>query len=169
MQNILQAYSRFGNILEKILYSIIFILFFSGIWLFCYLVFMRYVMSRGYSWGDELVQAIIVTAILLASGGAVREGEHTTIDVLFIKLKGTKREMLLTAGYVISLAVCCIMGWTGIEITTILKDEGLTSTSSLPIPIWLTYIVLPIALFCCAFYYLEKTAHNIERFRVGGR
>ena len=122
---------------------------------------MRYVVGVSYDWGDELVQAMIVTGMVLAGAGAARQGKHTTI------LKGRKRVVLLIIQDVISILGCGVMVWAGIEIIIILKDEALASTSSIPIPFWLLYAMLPISLLFCGIYYLEKMVREIVQLRSG--
>lgn len=167
MVKMIRAIRRIGNALGLVLDSVVFTLTFSSIWLFVYLVFMRYVMSQAHDWGDELVQAVIVSAMILAAAGTTRDDEHTSIDYLPVKLGGRRRVVLLSVGYGISLVVCCIMGWTGLEIVGFLKAENLVSTSSLPIPMWLTGLMLPVALFASAFYFLEKLLQKVHQLRTG--
>lgn len=163
MEKFIGILRNVGNMVERILDTVVFILVFSSIWLFCYLVFLRYVIKMTHDWGDALLQAMIVTGMVLAGAGASRQDSHTAVDFLTLKLKGRKQTILLIIQHVITILVCIVMIYSGIEIVIILKGKALSSATSVAIPSWVLYSMLPLSVLFCGMYYLEKLLQCIKK------
>jgi len=119
-------------------------------------VVMRYVFASPHDWGDELALITMLYCLFLVATVALREEKHTKIDILLMKLSERKRtiwEIFLTS---VTILTCGAYAWAAVKIVQTLKMQGLMSPTSLKIPFWIHYLVLPISLWLCTLVSIEK-------------
>lgn len=156
MKKLISALESIGNLLEKMINGIVFWLSFLSILFFSYLVVLRYVFRTGYDWGDELLLFLLTTAVLLSAPMATRKNELTSVEFLMQKLSGRSKSILLISTTVVSLVSFSVMGWAGIKMVNILYFQGTASSSSLELPSWIPFSMMPIGLLLCSFFFIEK-------------
>ena len=120
-------------------------------------VFFRYIVGKPHDYSDEVVLYLAVSGALLGAAIASRHARHTKIDILIrVVRKGRKKALLEILNYSATIAVCILLAWAGFLHSLFLKDLGLFTPSSLPIPLWLVNMALPIGLTLCCFFTVER-------------
>ena len=149
-------YDRLFSHLSKIIETIAVFLCLASLFIIGYEVVMRYIFDSPHDWGDELSLITMLYSLFLVAIVALREEKHTTIDLLLLKLSERKRtiwEIFITS---VTILTCGAYAWAALKIVQTLKINGLASPTSLKIPFWINYLVLPISLWLCTLVSIEK-------------
>lgn len=95
-------------------------------------------------WSDEVVRKVIYFTTYLGAVTAVRHRSHIRIDVLYQLLPGLTRPLNVLAHLSI-LAFGSFMVWLGTTMAVFNFNQGASNVStSLKIPEWIFYAVLPV-------------------------
>ena len=157
-------YSLFSHLL-KVIEAIAVFLCLASLFLVGYEVIMRYIFASPHDWGDELALITMLYSLFLVAIVALREDKHTNIDLLLLKLSERKRtiwEIFITS---VTIITCGAYAWAAVKIVQTLKLHGLASPTSLKIPFWISYLVLPISLWLCTLVSMEKLLKLLFKLR----
>ena len=109
----------------------------------------RYVFDYSIDWTAETATFAQIWMVLLASGLAMRDNLHVSVDALTHVLPRTVLRLLI----VVVAAACSWFLWQAIAGSLALIEIGrLQSSPVLRIPMWIPYLSLPIGL---AYFGLE--------------
>ncbi len=133
--------------------------------LVCWQVFARYVLQNSPIWVEEFSVTAIMWIGLLGAAGAVWTGDHMRLE--FVTKKLPKR-----FGLVLEILIDAAIGWFAAFLLTngwLLTEATWTSRmSTIPLPLGVTYVVLPIAAaFMIAFAALRVVRNAAEALGTG--
>lgn len=138
-----------------------YVLFISGILVCLYGIFMRYILKMPQSWIMEVFEYLMVWSIFIGFGIALRENRHIVIDLLYDKLPYSLKRAcsvisnLIGAGYSLFLAVTGIM-------MVVISYKQQNVTLDLGIPVWITYLIMPVGMGLLGFYFLVKSYKSLK-------
>jgi len=139
MQDII---SRIIDRMERILTAIAATLMAILSIIVCWQVFARYILQKSPTWVEEFSVTAIMWVGLLGAAAAVWTGDHMRLEIL------TKR-LPKRFGVIVEILIDVAIGYFSIFLFKnglILTEATWTSQmSTVPLPIGITYLVLPIA------------------------
>lgn len=148
------------HVLETIEEFIASFFFIAGSVICIYGVFMRYVMNNPITWTTEVFETLMVTAIFIGFGIALKDNHHIAVDLLYEKMPKAGKKIfniisnLLGAGFSIFLTIM------GAEMVKVSYAQG-SLTIDVGMPVWITYLAMPIGMGLLSFYFLVKTYQAI--------
>jgi C4-dicarboxylate transporter DctQ subunit len=131
------------------------LLFISGMLVSLYAVIMRYVFNLPPAWSLEIFEFLMVWAIFIGFGIALRENHHIVIDLLYDKLPYRVKRVLSIVSNLIGAGFGVFMTVTGVQMTAITYKQQII-TIDVGIPVWITYIIMPVGMALFAFYFIIK-------------
>lgn len=112
MAKINHAIDRVLDLLETYLCGILFLIT-------CTIIFIQVVfrsVSLPVAWTEELARYLCIWVIYLAASKGVKNGNHMSVDLLPIVLKGKARVVLYIIAELISLAFFCLLCYVGVQV-----------------------------------------------------
>jgi C4-dicarboxylate transporter DctQ subunit len=131
------------------------VLFMAGVFVSLYGVFMRYVVNSPASWVTEIFEFIMVWSIFIGFGMALKDNRHIQVELLFDLLPSSVKRIVATVSNVIGGAYSIFLAYSSIELITLTKEQAI-KTIDVGIPLWLTYLVLPIGMGLLGIYFFVK-------------
>lgn len=120
--------------------------------------FSRSAFDTSYFWAEESVRFLMIWAYFLSLGAAGRRGHHIRTDMLPLAVNGIaggllKRGMDFLAT-VAGLGFAGLLGWASWPQLHRYYTMGMVSESSLELPEWIVFLVMPIGALLFFVYYL---------------
>ncbi|PLR75900.1 TRAP transporter small permease [Bacillus sp. V3-13] len=141
--------------LDTVEESITGLLFIAGVLVSLYGVFMRYVANAPVSWTTEIFEFLLVWSIFIGFGMALKDNRHIQVELLFDHLPDGLKKVMATIANLIGAAFSFYLAFSSIELITLSKEQG-TKTIDVGIPIWITYLILPIGMTLLGIYFCLK-------------
>ncbi|MEH7121714.1 TRAP transporter small permease [Bacillus sp. JJ1503] len=129
------------------------VLFVGGVLVSLYGVFMRYVVNAPPAWITEVFEFLLVWAIFLGFGMALKDKRHIQVELLFDSLPFGMKKVVATIANIIGGFFSFFLAYSSLELITLSKEQGMT-TIDVGIPIWITYLVLPIGMGLLGLYFI---------------
>lgn len=118
------------------------IILFSSLLLFINVV-MRYVFLAPIFWAEELARYLMVWLIFLGAGLLAGDGRHISVDAV-TRVLGPRANLALERFVnIVGLAFCIALTYYGWKHTMRVRSAGQV-TAALDIPMWLTYLAIPV-------------------------
>ena len=116
-------------------------------------VFLRYVLSTGWPWTEELTRFSMVYMIFIGAVVLTSLDGHISVTILDDMLKGTARKILKLVQYVIFLVYCFVMSRAGFNS---LKIVALQKSPNMQITMNLIYVIIPVSMVLMMVYIVSK-------------
>ena len=143
------------KMLDKIENVISGVLFLSGIIISLYSVFMRYIVGESQSWATEIYTMMLVWAIFIGFSTALRDDKHVAIDILYDRVGSTMKKVCEIVILFFGIAFSVFFIWTGMDMVLTAYEQGIR-TIDVGVPIWINYLIMPIAGVLLLIRFLEK-------------
>ncbi len=117
------------------------------------------------AWLDEVVELLFAWMVFIGAAALWREGEHFRIDALERMLQGRAGIAVQIAVALISLFFLVVMTWQGLQLT--IKSAALTPI--LKMPVWLSYVVIPISGLIMSTYTVAQLIYLLTEWSKMGR
>ncbi|GGA20110.1 TRAP transporter small permease [Psychrobacillus lasiicapitis] len=164
------------SILEIVEEGIASFFFITGSIIAIYGVFMRYIFNNPVGWTTEIFEIFMVAAIFLGFGMALKDERHIVVDLVYDKMPPFIKKIFNIISNVLGAGFSIYLMFMGIEMVDIARVQG-GVTVDVGIPIWLTYMIMPIGMGLLSFYFLvrivsvirnpvkDEEQENIERMK----
>jgi C4-dicarboxylate transporter, DctQ subunit len=146
------------QILAKIENAFTWLFFSVGIAVSLYSVFMRYVMGNSQSWATEIYTMLLVWAIFIGFSTALRDDKHIAIDMVYDKAGPLYKKIANIVTLLVGLTFSVFIIWTGMEMVLAAYSQQI-KTIDVGFPIWINYLIMPIAGTLLFIRFIEK-AHR---------
>jgi TRAP-type C4-dicarboxylate transport system permease small subunit len=137
-----EVLSRVLNRFERVLTAVTAVIMAMLSLVVCWQVFARYVLKSSPYWVEEFSVTAIMWIGLLGAAAAVWTGDHMSLELVAKRLPkklGIWVEIIIDAAIGLFAVFLCSQGW-------VLAAATMSSRmATLPLPLGITYIVLPIA------------------------
>lgn len=130
-------------------------LFVGAVAVSLYEVFMRYIMNSPQFGLNEIVGIFMPWAIFIGFGRALKAGSHISVDVVYDLFPFPIKRILAVISSLIGTGYGLFLMITGIKMVLTSKSDGF-NTLALGIPIWITYIILPVSMLLFCLYFMHK-------------
>jgi C4-dicarboxylate transporter DctQ subunit len=137
------------------------ILFLGAVLVSLYEVFMRYVLNSPQFGLNEIVGIFMPWAIFIGFGRALKQNHHIAVDVVYDRFPFPVKRVLAVLSNLIGAGYGLFLMVTGIKMVLTAKSDGF-NTIALGIPIWTTYIILPLSMALFCIYFAHKTYKAIK-------
>jgi TRAP-type transport system small permease protein len=114
-------------------------------------VFFRYVIGDALTWTEELGRYLLIWMGYLATGIALREGNHVAVDLISIVASGRAKHVVTIVARVLSLAFLLTVVGLGLMLLPRLKSRS----AALAISMFWPYLAVPVG---CLLTALEMVA-----------
>lgn len=131
------------------------LLFMAGVAVSLYGVFMRYVLNAPLAWTTEIFEFLLVWSIFIGFGMALKDNRHIQVELVFDRLPERLKKVMATIANVIGAGFSFYLAYSSIELITLSKEQAI-KTIDVGIPIWITYLVLPIGMALLGIYFCVK-------------
>lgn len=129
--------------------------FIGGSIISLYGVFMRYVVNSPVTWTTEIFETFMVFAIFIGFGMALKDNQHIAVDLLYEKLPSIAKKIVDVIANSLGLGFSVFLTVMGVEMVSVAHQQG-GITIDVGVPLWLTYLAMPIGMGLLLFYFLLK-------------
>ncbi|WP_372617198.1 TRAP transporter small permease [Falsiroseomonas sp.] len=119
-------------------------------------VVMRFVFHAPTHWTHEVSTFAISWVGLMAAPYALRLGSQLEVDLVVSRLSPRSRARLGIATDLLGAAFCGFAAWLGLGFVEIAQMMEATSASELDTPLWIPYLVIPIAFSALCLEFLAR-------------
>jgi len=162
---VLNVYSKFLDVLEKILRVVLIVLLAAMVLIMFYQVIMRYVFSSSQPWCEELTLYLGVYSIFLGICIATRRDSHLQVDFLLNFYSPKIRSLTMAICSVIAIVVMILFCKYALSLMVVATGKSTT----LPITMRQVYLVFPIGSVLMILYSIEGVAKNLIAFKNNGK
>lgn len=148
---------------EKIVTSIGVILFiFSCSWMLIEAT-SRQFFSKSFPFSEEIIVFSLIWAVLLTLGQSGKEGYHITVDLFSSRFKGVVKKISSIIIAIVGILYAVFLVYVGIEYIQHLLTTGITSQSSLRLPMGYVFLAVPLGMVFFALFYFQIFLEELSK------
>lgn len=125
----------------------------------------RFVFNQSLYFSQELNQFLMVLITFIGLGYATRQGRHIRMSAIYDQLPDLGKKIVMIIIAATTAAVMFVLAWYSFKYVQRNFALGRT-TPSLQIPLWITYVWVPIGFFVAGVQYLATVLQNLQRPEV---
>lgn len=125
----------------------------------------RFVFNQSIYFSQELNQFLMVLITFIGLGYATRQGRHIRMSAIYDQLPDRAKKVLMIVIAGMTAAVMFVLAWYSLKYVQRNFALGRT-TPSLQIPLWITYVWVPIGFAVAGVQYLATVLQNLQRPEV---
>jgi C4-dicarboxylate transporter, DctQ subunit len=125
-------------------------------------VALRYLFGLGIPWGAGAVINLVVWAVFVGSGEAVRRDTHIRLEVLVEKLPPRSRHAVTILSEVCCLAFSLTVAVLALQFEGILRESGEVSPATY-LPEYVLFLSLPLGASLMSLRFLQSLVHRIRQ------
>ena len=126
----------------------------------------RDLFSTPFPWTEEMTRYMFVWMVFISIGYAVKTGEHIRITFVRSLLRPVLRLYLDIVCNILCFGFSVICMSEGYKLLRIIRQGGQTAVS-LPIPMWLLYLVMPLGFLLVCIRLVQCTVRIVRQIREG--
>lgn len=149
------------RLLGKLEERIAVILFILGSIICIYGIFMRYVLNNPITWSTEIFETLMVASIFIGFGMALKDERHIVVDLVYDRMPPFIKKVLNILSNLLGSGFSVYLTIMGIKMVNVAQSQGRVSID-VGIPIWITYLIMPIGMALLSFYFLLRTVKAIR-------
>ncbi|MCB1858830.1 MAG: TRAP transporter small permease [Gammaproteobacteria bacterium] len=128
-------------------------------------VISRFVFNHSIIFAEELNSIFILLVTFAGIGYAARHGRHIRMSAIYDHLPDAMRKILMIVITAVTGAFMVFLAWYSVEYILNLYSKG-RIYPALGIPIWTTYLWVPIGFFITGIQYLLTSIKNVQEKEV---
>lgn len=128
-------------------------------------VFGRNVLNQSLYFSEEVNQFLIVLVTWVGLGYASRKGRHIRMSAVYDQLSERLKKALMIVMSLITGAIMFVLAYYSYQYLMGLVDRG-TVTPALRVPLWVTYVWVPIGFIITGVQYMLTVVRNIRAHEV---
>ena len=161
----MKAYSKFMDVVEKIIRILLFITVAVMVVVMIYQVILRYVFSASNSWSEELCRYLFIYSVMLGAAIAVRRNSHLQIDVLTGRFSPRLKNIVTI---IATLAGIVFLGYLFFYSLSLMKTGAKTASAGIPgVNMAMTYFAIPLGIVLMVLCSIEVILKNVHELRAG--
>jgi len=118
-------------------------------------VVARYIFDGSLTWASELTIYLFLWSIFFGAAYCFKQDAHISVDVVVEKLPPSWAKAILILVHSVTLVFLVAVAWYGYEYLLLEIDLDERSVD-LDIPMWIPYLVIPMAFASAAYRVIEK-------------
>jgi C4-dicarboxylate transporter DctQ subunit len=124
-------------------------------------VVARYVFDASLTWATELSIFLFIWSAFFAAAYCFKKDAHIGIDIILELVPTSVAKIMLLLAHLVSFVFLVAIAYFGYEYLELVIDLEEMSID-LAIPMWIPYLVIPIAFSFAAYRVAEKIVHIIK-------
>ncbi len=124
-------------------------------------VFLRYGLSRGLDWTEELGRYLMIWMGFLGASLALRNGAHVGVDMVRATLPRAVRRVVILIGSLIICSFFVMVTYQGIRLVSMVQEQ---ESLVLPISMFWPYLAIPVGTLLMLVQLVPLT---IREWRTG--
>ncbi|HEY9102362.1 TRAP transporter small permease [Chitinimonas sp.] len=113
-----------------------------------------WLLSLDLSWAQELCVIMFVWMAKFGAAYGVRTGIHVGVDVMVTRLEEKHRKIFILIALFAGMLFTGLVGTLGLELVSgMFHTEQVTS--DMEIPVWITYLAIPLASYLMCFRFAQ--------------
>ena len=128
-------------------------------------VVMRYVFSNALPWPEELCRFLFIAVAYVGIALTMRSDNHLCVDLLLTYSSPAIKKALRLFSMTCTALFMLLLGYLSYEMIWEVKAMNYTA-SSMPVPIYLTWIPIPVFLFVTAIYSILNIVCIIKNEKI---
>ena len=125
----------------------------------------RFVFAQSIYFTEELNQFLIVLVTFVGISYAARKGRHIRMSAFYDQLSERGRKVMMIFVAAVTAAVLFVLAYYSFEYVMRVAKLGKV-TPSLQVPLYLTYIWVPLGLLMTAIQYVLTVVRNLQAEEV---
>jgi len=121
----------------------------------------RFFLSQSIYFSEELNQFLIVLITFVGLGYAARKGRHIRMSAIYDQLSDRNRKILMVIIATVTSVIMFVLAYYAYEYVSRVARLGKV-TPSLQLPLYLTYIWVPIGFFITGLQYALTVVSNLR-------
>ncbi len=121
----------------------------------------RFALGQSIYFSEELNQFLIVLVTFVGLGYAARKGRHIRMSAIYDQLTDAQRKILMIVIAALTSLVMFVLAWYSYRYVADVASQGRV-TPSLQIPLYWTYIWVPIGFAITGIQYLLTVVRNLR-------
>ena len=132
-------------------------------------VFLRYGLSVGYIWAQELEWWLLVPLTMIGMSYALRHGEHVRVDVLFANFSARAKEFINVISAALAMIFSALVVWLSIGFVwqSWVIGEGSPNPGGLN-ALYIIKGIIPLGFALLFLQSLAQLVHSAHRFGAHG-
>jgi TRAP-type C4-dicarboxylate transport system permease small subunit len=129
-------------------------------------VCQRYLLNNPLEWSLSVSNMLMVTSVFLCGAYTLKTDSHVSVDLLIVRMSEKKQRVLSFIKYIIILIFMSILTWHSFFLAL---DNVHSVTDSIDrLPLFPTYLVVPIGSAILCFYVVIRITKGILEFKERG-
>lgn len=128
-------------------------------------VVSRFIFNHSIAFAEELNSIFILLVTFAGIGYAARRGRHIRMSAIYDALPDRVRKFLMTVITAVTAFFMLFLAWYAFEYILNLYSKGRVYPA-LGIPIWISYVWVPIGFFVTGIQYLLTFIKNLQEEEV---
>ncbi len=128
-------------------------------------VFGRNLFNQSIYFSEELNQFLIVLVTWVGLGYASRKGRHIRMSAIYDQLGHSLQKVMMTVIAAVTGGIMFVLAYYSIHYVGGLVERG-TVTPALRVPIWITFMWVPIGFIITGIQYLLTVVRNLRAHEV---
>jgi TRAP-type C4-dicarboxylate transport system permease small subunit len=125
----------------------------------------RFLLSQSIYFSEELNQFLIVLITFVGLGYAARKGRHIRMSAIYDQLSDRNRKILMIIIAAVTSAIMFLLAYYSFEYVYRVARLGKV-TPALQMPLYLTYVWVPIGIFITGLQYALTVVSNLRHSDV---
>ncbi len=127
---------------------------------------MRWFLSSGFVWADELLKLMVLWIAVIASIAASRNGRHLRIDLLSHFVPPRLARLPQAIAEIFAAGICGVLAWQSYRYVQLAYE--FEDTVLVDVPAWIAYGILPLAFTLMTYRFFVSAARETwQLFRPG--
>lgn len=133
-------------------------------------VVLRYLLSYGSVWAQELEWHLLALLILFAIAYAMLQGEHVRVDVAYTHFSERNKALVNAVSALLCLAISVLVVWFAVKYVqqAYVIDEKSADPGGLTHR-WVLKALIPVGFTLLSLQCIAELVKSVERFRKAGR
>ena len=128
-------------------------------------VISRFAFNHSIIFAEELNSIFILLVTFAGIGYAARHGRHIRMSAIYDALPDKARKLLMIVITAVTAAFMLFLSWYAVEYIISLESKG-RIYPALGIPIWVSYVWVPIGFFITGVQYLLTMIKNLHKKEI---
>lgn len=133
----------------------------------CYNVFMRYFFKSPPLWVVQATEYSLLWIVFLSASFLLREKGHISIDIMYSRLKGKKKEVVDFAIYLICVFFMGIFTFFSLMYFLECLSSNVTDVRTYTVKKWVLFLVVPLGAFFLTIQFLRFLVEKIKKLWSG--
>ena len=161
----MKAYSKFMDVVEKIVRILLFITVAVMVVVMVYQVILRYFFSASNSWSEELCRYLFIYSVMMGAAIATRRNSHLQIDVLTSRFSPRVKHIVTI---IATIAGIVFLGFLFVYSLNLMKTGVKTASAGIPgVNMAMTYFAMPLGIVLMVLCSIEVIMKNAHALRTG--